>query len=321
MFRHILLLTDLSETANAAVAALRALVQTSPDAVVHVFHATLGASDRSFLPAEMREQLDVSARLGAESGLEGQAQRLRAEGIKVETHSKIGSAYDLVLPLIAPLHIDLVVIPTRSTHSLVRRVSNSVTGRTLQHGHVSVLTMNATFVPQLTGWSGLGSIVHPVAMAEDRAEALAWVESLAISLGASLELVHVVRPLDDEPGLDAATKAEIQTTVDAQAEMLLARRAALVTRVPVSTRLLHGAHVGGAICEHAATTTAGLVAMPNFDTSRTHNTVMGSVTEWVIRHADCPVLIHGQPGVADADSPASIQVTVNDWLGEGEGLG
>lgn len=320
MFQRILLLTDLTETTDAAIAPLRALHQTSPGAVVHLFHASLGASDRSYLPAGMREQLDVSARLGAESKLEDQAAALRATGMAIETHTAIGSAYDLVLPLIEQLGIDLVLIPTRSTHSLVRRVSNSVTGRTLQHGHVPVLTMNAAFAAAAASWAGIQRIVHPVAMGEDRGEALTWVESLAASFGASLELVHVVRPLDDEPGLDAAMIAEVQATIDAQAQAFLARRAATVQRVPVTTALLHGSHVGGAICAHVEAPGASLIAMPNFDTSRTHNTVMGSVTEWVIRHAVCPVLIHGQPSGPAAHLPASIEVTVHDWLGEGDGL-
>lgn len=59
--------------------------------------------------------------------------------------------------------------------------------------------------------------------------------------------------------------------------------------------------------------------MPNFETSRTHNTEMGSVTEWVIRHAACPVLIHGRPSGPAPHLASSIEVTVHDWLGEDDG--
>lgn len=95
-----------------------------------------GASDRGYLSAETRASIDDAAMAHAHPEVERQATALRELRLRVEMHVELGSAFDLVVGAIEEHGVDLVVIPTDVAHSLVRRVSNSTTGRALEHGHV-----------------------------------------------------------------------------------------------------------------------------------------------------------------------------------------
>ncbi|MEY3012207.1 MAG: Universal stress protein family [Pseudomonadota bacterium] len=73
-----------------------------------------------------------------------------------------------------------------------------------------------------------------------------------------------------------------------------------------------------ALCAWAAETEAGVVVMPSFDRSAAHTRTMGSVTEWMVRNAPCPVLVHDVP---ESKAPRHGDSLAEDWLNDGERLG
>jgi hypothetical protein len=72
------------------------------------------------------------------------------------------------------------------------------------------------------------------------------------------------------------------------------------------------------LCAWAAETEAGVVVMPSFDRSAAHTRTMGSVTEWMVRNAPCPVLVHDVP---ESKAPRHGDSLAEDWLNDGERLG
>lgn len=320
MFRNILLLSDLSATSELAFGPLAALGRT-PDCTIHLFHAVVGASDRGYLGAETRASIDDAALAHASPAVEAQANALRALGLRVELHVELGSAFDLVLGAIERHTIDLVVIPTEGTHSLVRRVSSSTTGRALEHGHVPVMTLGPGFAAHAAGWPGFSRVMHPIALGEDREQALAFVGRWAATLGAPIDLCTVVRPLRDDPaaaaGLSAEAIAEIETETREKMTVFLHRRADRLGDAVAESHVIEAPHIGEALCQWAEETDAGVIVMPSFDRSATHTRTMGSVTEWMVRNAPCPVLVHDVP---EPKAPRHADSLANEWLNEGEGL-
>lgn len=320
MFKNLLLLTDLSPTSQLAFAPLAALGR-GPASTVHLFHAVLGASDRGYLGAETRSSIDDAALSHATPGVDEQAAALRALGLRVEVHVEVGSAFDLVLGAIEALNIDLVVIPTDGTHSLVRRVSSSTTGRTLEHGHVPVLTVNPNFAARQQQWRGVERIMHSLAQGEQRDKALEFVGAWGAELGATVDLVTVVRPLHDDlsasAGLSPELIAEIERETRAKLERFLASRAAQLEGPAAETHCLENAHVGEALCDHAQASDASIIVMPRFKRAAAHTRTMGSVTEWMIRNAPCPVLIHDVP---EPKVPRHADSIAEQWLNDGHGL-
>jgi nucleotide-binding universal stress UspA family protein len=320
VFKNVLLMTDLGPTSEFAFPALAALAGRE-SLTLHLFHAEVGAADRDFLGKGMREAIRMAALAAAMPRIEAQAEALRALGLKVQTHLEIGSAFDLVLKAITELDVDLVVIPSDTNHSLVRRVSNSTTSRALQFGNVPVMTMNPFFGAARASWPGFGRVLHPVSYGEARGESFTWLEGFAAELGATVEIATVQRPLAEDLALASELGADLLAEIEAETSVLVDRFLdGLVDGFrgeAVAVHLRHS-HVGAAICSHAEAAGVGLIVMPNFDPNRVHTTIMGSVTEYVIRHAPCPVLVYDGPESA-AERPSSADVRTA-WLNEGEGL-
>lgn len=319
MFRRILFLSDLSATSRLAYKPLQVLGRR-PDATIFLVHAMQGTSDHGHIGAEVRAAMHADALAAATPGLLAQADELRALGVRVEPVLEHGSAFDRVLAVIDQLQADLVVIPSAGGHGLARQVSSSTTSRALTYGHVPVLTVNLAFGAAADGWHGFAPVLHPVALGEQRDAALQFVGRWASELSAPVALASVWRPLRDDPvaaaGLDAAAIATVDADTAARHDAFLRERRAALGGDAALT-LLEATHVGGALCAEAERSRAGVLVMPSFQRGAAHARTLGSVTEWVIRHAPCPVLVHDLPEGAEA--PRAL-VSLAAWFGEFEGM-
>jgi len=119
-FRRIVVAIDGSEPAERALALAAELARTSGGATLTLVTATSGLE--MVLDAEQQ---------GAERGLAERAERLRGQGLRVETTVRVGSAPDLVTEVAEATAADLVVAGSTGKGAVQRVLLGSVTTRLL----------------------------------------------------------------------------------------------------------------------------------------------------------------------------------------------
>ena len=119
-FRRIVVAIDGSEPAQRALALAAELARTSGGATLTLVTATSGLE--MVLDAEQQ---------GAERGLAERAERLRGQGLRVETTVRVGSAPDLVTEVAEATAADLVVAGSTGKGAVQRVLLGSVTTRLL----------------------------------------------------------------------------------------------------------------------------------------------------------------------------------------------
>ncbi len=152
----------------------------------------------------------------------------------------------------------------------------------------------------------LQKILVPTDFSEDSQRTLHVAQSLARDHGAVLILVAAAPPPppitdspfpnSEYPGVVAATRRNLDDV------------AATVTDLPVETHVL-GGEPGPSIVAIANNCDADLIVMGTHGRSGLNRMLMGSVAEYVLRHAHCPVLTM-KPGteqhLLSCDEPHSL---------------
>lgn len=130
-------------------------------------------------------------------------------------------------------------------------------------------------------------ILVPIDIADESMQALTVAQSLARDHGASLVLVSVAPPPAQlmEPFLPGMEYPGVL----AEARRQLDATAAGVVDLPVETHVL-GGEPGPAIVALANDCGADLIIMETHGRTGLNRMLMGSVAEYVLRHARCPVL-------------------------------
>lgn len=121
------------------------------------------------------------------------------------------------------------------------------------------------------------------------------------------ELVTVIPyrmdPLEDVTGfagpiLDEDDAREIDTENLVQADAVVARTARALGSVPVEAQVLRG-DPGPVLCDHAALVGADIVVVGAHDRGFLSRALQRSVTDHLVRHAPCPVLVIPEATLAD----------------------
>ncbi len=92
------------------------------------------------------------------------------------------------------------------------------------------------------------------------------------------------------PMLSAEAELRAQEQADAEAEQVVSRAERLIAGVKVEGRVEHG-DVGPTICQVATDEDADLIVLGTHDRSTWSRLWFGSVSDHVVRHAPCPVLV------------------------------
>lgn len=130
-------------------------------------------------------------------------------------------------------------------------------------------------------------ILCPVDFSPVSAKALAYAERLAAGSRAELVLLHAF----DVPA--SHTYADIQNPSDpAVRQQLEGLPLSLAATKPV--RVLHAGPPGEVICWLAEQSACDLVVMGTHGRTGLKHLLLGSVAEYVVRHARCPVLTVGE---------------------------
>jgi universal stress protein A len=126
-------------------------------------------------------------------------------------------------------------------------------------------------------------ILCPVDFSEASAAALAYAERLTRSTGAELVLVHAF----DIPA--SLTYADVENPADPAVRKQLEELPVSFTDVK-TVRVLHAGPPGEVICWLAQHRACDLIVMGTHGRTGLKHLLLGSVAEYVMRHARCPVV-------------------------------
>ena len=216
---------------------------------------------------------------------------LDTEGLSVHQHFPLAAAVaPAILELAASLEDGLIVVGAHGRRGFRRFLLGSVTDELVRLAPCPVLTVRETAMPVRERWPA--RIVVPVDFSEHSSLALETARELAGS-GSCLELVHVVDVWATSQLYDLP---ECQPTVNfaeyaPRVEQAIARFAEKTggPDIPFRIRVVEG-RAAVAIAEHAKACDADLIAIATHGLAGLAHLLLGSVTEKLLRLADCPVL-------------------------------
>ena len=137
-------------------------------------------------------------------------------------------------------------------------------------------------------------IVLPIDFSEQGRAALPWAHRIAAVTNAEIHCVYTVEPphiytaLDMVPAVPLPTTDELAANAKAQLDDFAKEHLSGTERAPV-THVLIG-NPAEEIVAYAREQGAGMIIMTTHGYSGLEHVVLGSTTESVLRHADCPVL-------------------------------
>lgn len=133
----------------------------------------------------------------------------------------------------------------------------------------------------------INRILHPTDLSEPAMHSLHLAHSLARDHGAKLVLLGIVQP--PMPSAEVYVPIGEMTGQIEEMKRQLARIAATITDVPVDFNALQG-EPGPSIVAVAEDVPADMIVMSTHGRTGLSRLLMGSVAEYVMRHAHCPVL-------------------------------
>lgn len=286
--KKILFPTDFSEVAERAFSHASRLADRF-DAELHVLNVIPPYKPEYATPMEYLSPSDVTEQ--PRSPLEDMPPR------RMEHPSPLAIVHAQVQDVSAPVavlsyadehDIDVIVMGTHGRSGVDRWLIGSVSEEVVRLSTCPVLTVHG----KGGGSSAVGveRVVVPVDFSEHSRLNITYARELAAAYGARIDLVHVVEDYALAPvyGVEplALNTPEVLDRVRAGLESMAAE--APGADVPVQVHVLTGNPVNE-IIEFASRTGAGLIVIATHGLTGIKRFLMGSVTERVVRSAECPV--------------------------------
>lgn len=315
MFLRIFVPLDGSPLAERALdlAALLAQQTATSDPMLKPVVILFRAIDLSpWLDLDEGEDARTRAVETATHYLEGQAKRLRSEGITVETAVRLGNPAEEILEQTMARRVELIVMSTHGRTGLARWALGSVAERVARTAPMPVLLLPdaapATLMTAKAHQTALTPrILVPLDGSPKAEAALPPAIELARHLDAEMRLLYVFVPRLEESSLE-----EIHRTWDAgrrrvqQVERYLMRQAETAKQagIKVHWNLGHGLP-GAKIIAAAHTEQMSLIVMTTQGRGGLIRWRLGSVAEEVLHYGRLPVLLVPSQ---DIESQASSEV-------------
>ena len=285
---RVLLATDGSKDSRAAAAYLKELpLPPSTVRIVAVVSLPVFASNVAAAPELKRAVLDR-----AQAVVEEIRRGLSARGFTVETDVAMGDPRAEIVRQAGDWRADLIVLGARGLGAVKRFLLGSVSDAVARHAHCSVLVVKGRR-------TALRSVLVAVDGSEDSFQAVRFLQSLALPRQTRVRLLSVVERLRYPSTAPQALHAQlVQMLKEAEAERrgeldrVLERAAALlddkITRV---TRYTPTGDPAEEIVATADDFDSDLVVVGARGLGRMARVLLGSVSQKVLHHARCPVLI------------------------------
>ncbi len=279
----ILVPTDLSPASVNAVRVARSVVESDDQViVVHV-----GLDHDLIAPAHIwgmeaialdsvEEKQQLLQKWVTENGLGDVRQEVRCGDAGLE-----------ICDLAKQLSCPLILMPSHGHRGLKRVLLGSVAERVIRHAECSVLVLRRADDEDTSDWLPRRKVLVPVDLSESTAMAIETAHRF-VDDPKSLEVVNVVSTFNESlmSGTVALTEEDFR---DSRNECL--RRFLEESGWPsLQTRILVG-DPGMTISEYADDVGADLIVIPSHGFHGLDRLLLGSTTERVIRHTNCPVLV------------------------------
>jgi nucleotide-binding universal stress UspA family protein len=290
----VLLATDGSEDAfTASRMAIELTNKTGSE--LHVAHVGAALPPiYGYMEAQPADLVDPErAEQEARRLLDEQVERIETEGGSVaEAHLEIGEADEKVVALSEQLGAGLIVVGSRGLGGLRRALMGSVSASIVHHAHCPVLVVR-------TIKDGTSIFPTKIVLATDGSGEATLAARTAIDLvdktGSELHVVYAVPiPLAIDAPSEALAMSEVATEeVKERAQRFLDDQ---VEKIEATGGTVARAHVRlGRTDEETITLAdelgAGLIVVGSRGLGGLSRALMGSVSDSVVRHAHCPVLV------------------------------
>jgi nucleotide-binding universal stress UspA family protein len=282
-YRHVLIATDFSEPAQAAVRYGGALARQLGARVtlLHVFDAAIYA--RTLAPIS-RADLEDSMAAAAREDLERIAalELADVEGVDCATRCSPSAAHAIVEHG-REFGVDLCVVGTHGRSGIMRLLAGSVAEKVVRHAVCDVIAVPMTSPP----WPPK-LIIAGTDLSEASRPALAAAASLGGAVGAEVRIVHVF----DDSRAGAHPVGVFETLDDALDRTRGAMEKLAEERVPgAKTAVLSGTSAARELCNYAGETKAGMIVVGTHGRSGLSHMLIGSDAERTVRHAPCALMV------------------------------
>ena len=291
---RILFPTDFSEASERALDAALALA-VEFDAELHMLHAVVLHSDDPNDPAhhfpdadEIRLRLEQTAESRMASGIAARP----ARGVRVSRHQRRGmSVAPVILEQAEEVDADLIVMSTHGRRGLENVLLGSVTEEVLRLARCPVLTIRSG--TDAASFPAAGPILVPVDFSAHSRQALTLARELASRIGARVQVLHVFeRPIHPEiylggMPLDSPDFRTVETSLREALDTFV--RDTPGPDVQIGNFVLEGRAVP-VILEFADQHDVGLIVIATHGLTGLAHVLLGSVSEKIVRRAECPVL-------------------------------
>lgn len=294
--KKILFPTDFSRCASQALVPAVDLAARN-QAELHLLHAVVLHGYDPFNPKyninDLEEKIHRRIQADAAERLAQVTPNHLAETVKIVTESERGiSASNVIVEYARKNDIDLVVLGTHGRRAPAHFLLGSVAGEVVRTASCPVLTVRERKKPEMV--TKFKRILVPVDYSKYSEQALTYGKHLAASYDATLQLLHVIE-LTIHPAYYAVGKTslfEIDSDLwDRSHDKLLElAREAPGPEVDTEPYVIEGRATSD-IVKFAAEQESDLIVIPTHGLTGLSHFLLGSVTQKVVRRAQCPVLV------------------------------
>jgi len=297
--RDILTTTDFSEEARVGVRYAVALAKRL-GAGVALLHVIEPPPRMAGMEAVVLAREDAETIALARGHLAQLGKRENQGAVTLASLVRIGKPFHEITTAARERAADLIVIATHGYTGAKRALLGSTTERVVRHAGCPVLAVPTRSTSKRRGSSGplkLKRILVPVDFSDTAKDALPWAAFLAAPFGAEIILFHVVEklPIGAFWGRVRVNETTAVRRKHATADLeLLAESVRKASGLSLSV-LVHEGKPFQEICTAANTLGADLIVLTTHGYTGLKHVWLGSTSERVVRHADCPVLAVRKP--------------------------
>ena len=303
---RILLATDGSKEAELATKTAVSLAQKTGSElhVIHVLSLPLDTHDPSSFEPEVRRQLEMRTR----TTLEELVGRIEASGGVVEgSHLGVGRPDAEIIAQAEEIDAGLIVVGSRGFGAIRRALTGSVSDSVVRHAHCPVMVVRGEAVTFPT------RILVATDGSEEATLAASTAADLAKSTGSELHVVcvgYLPLVLYESPGA-IVVDPDLQRRMEEAAEKAARNRLGeLVQKIEQAGGEVTEVHArmgypDAEIVGLAGRLSAGLIVIGSRGLGPLRRALMGSVSEGVVHHAHCPVLVVRKEKQEEAE-PAEV---------------
>jgi len=289
----VLFATDFSRLADAALDHALALAQKH-GAVLHMLHAVVLHADDPNDPAHHfpdAEQIRGRLEEIAESRMASQLEARSAGELEVVRAQRRGmSTAPVILEYAEEIDADIIVMSTHGRRGLSHALVGSVTEEVVRLSPRPVLTIRGAATDE--AHPRIEHVLVPVDFSRHSEGAVKHALEFCRAYGSRMHLLHVFeQPVTPEvyAGGGLATVSDFSVVEGSLREALLGVATRAGAEVETEIHVTEGRAVAG-ILEQAEEISADLIVIATHGLGGLTHVMLGSVTDKVLRRADCPVL-------------------------------